>query len=215
MILSELVGDEHHPAYQALAVKNGERHYDFLRSIVQVSLMVGRPCLSTAIIKALNYHAIACLHVSAGEYRPCPVTVGKPPDQYIPPEHYRVQALMDDMVNMVNRSWDGTDALKLATLVLWQMNAIHPFINGNGRTARAACYFVLCVKANGWLPGKTILPELLKIRERARYVAALKHADKTATTGAIELQPLHDLIAELLREQLASAAPPQPAEPAN
>ena len=63
-----------------------------------------------------------------------PVTVG----DYHPPEHYRVQALMDDFVNNVNRSWENADPVVLATLVLWRLNNIHPFINGNGRTARAA-----------------------------------------------------------------------------
>ena len=53
------------------------------------------------MIKAINYHAIACLHTDAGEYRPCPVEVG----DYRPPEHYRVDALMDDFVNIVNRRW--------------------------------------------------------------------------------------------------------------
>jgi Fic family protein len=206
MILADLVAGENDPRYQALEAANGERHYDFLKSIVSTGLDVGRPYLSSTVIKALNFHAIACLHVAAGEYRPCPVTVGTGADQYDPPPHYRVQALMDDMVNMVNRYWDRTDAVALATFVLWRMNQIHPFINGNGRTARAACYLVVCLKEEKLLPGKTILPELIK-RERPRYVTALKQLDQSAIAGALNLQPLVDLVSELLNEQLASAAP--------
>ena len=134
MILHEICGSEAHPAYQALAVSNGNRQYDFLGSIVTASLAVDRPFLSSAILKALNYHAITCLHVNAGEYRPCPVKVGI----HEPPAHFLVQALMDDFVNSVNRNWDKADPLVLASLVLWRLNYIHPFINGNGRTARAA-----------------------------------------------------------------------------
>ena len=95
----------------------------------------------------INYHAIACLHTNAGEYRPCSVKVGG----YAPPEHYRVNTLMDDFVNVVNHRWDKADPIWLTAYVLWRLNNIHPFINGNGRTARAACYFVLCVKVEGWV----------------------------------------------------------------
>ena len=96
--------------------------------------------------------------------------------EYQPPDHYLVAPLMDDMVNMVNRTWEGADPVVLAAFVLWRLNAIHPFINGNGRTARAACYFVLCLKLGGWLPGKVILPELIR-RNRDKYVSVLKEVD--------------------------------------
>ena len=116
MILFELVGDEKHPAYQNLSIDNLERQYGFLRSIINAAIDLKRPMISTAIIKALNVHAISCLHVNAGEYRPCPVQVG----DYTPPEHYRVPELMNAFVNEVNRNWEAADALALATYVLWQ-----------------------------------------------------------------------------------------------
>ena len=110
MILYELTNTEHHPLYQDLEVANGNRQYDFLRSIVSVSLGAGRTFLSQTVIKALNFQAIACLHTSAGEFRPCQVAVG----DHIPPQHYRVQALMDDFVNVINHAWTSTDAVALA-----------------------------------------------------------------------------------------------------
>lgn len=100
MIVFELVNTENHPVYQALEVSNGNRQYDFIRSIVQASLDLEKPFLSQHIIKAFNFHAITCLHTNPGEYRPCEVTVGI----HNPPRHYRVAALMDDFVNTVNRS---------------------------------------------------------------------------------------------------------------
>lgn len=204
MILYELVGSEQHPVYQALEISNGDRQYDFLRAIVTAALAIQRPFLSSHLIKALNFHAITCLHTHSGEYRPCAVTVG----DYNPPDHYRVEALMDDFVNSINRMWETSDAVVLASLVLWRLNHIHPFINGNGRTARAASYFVLCVKAGNWLPGKTILPELIR-RERDAYVAALKQVDQSLTTGVLDITPLHKLLSDLLTEQIngAQAAP--------
>jgi fido (protein-threonine AMPylation protein) len=200
VILFEITQREDHPVYEELMIANGNRHYDFLRSIVEVSLKIGRPFLSQHLLKALNFHAIVCLHTNAGEYRPCPVKVG----DYVPPDHYRVTALMDDFVNSVNRSWEETDAVVLATYVLWRLNHIHPFINGNGRTARAACYFALCLKLGGWLRGTTILPELL--RQQAyhdEYVRALRKADASLPTGQLDMSELHALISRLLELQLA------------
>ncbi|MBA4777327.1 MAG: Fic family protein [Rhizobiales bacterium] len=196
MILFELTGTEANPSYQKLAIANGNRQYDFLKSIVEISLEIGRPFLSQHVIKALNFQAITCLHTNAGEYRPCPVTVGT----YEPPQHYRVSALMDDFVNTVNRNWESLDPVVLASFVLWRLNHIHPFINGNGRTARASCYFVLCLKLGALLPGEKILPELLT-ENRARYVTALQEVD--ASLPNLNLAPLHTLLSELLDIQVA------------
>jgi Fic/DOC family len=211
MILSECGAGEGSEIYQELEASNSSRHYDFLRSAVVTSLKVNRPFISTTPLKAFNYHAIACLHTSAGEYRPCAVGVG----DHKPPPHYLVPAQMDDFINQVNRAWETAPAMALAAFVLWRLNYIHPFINGNGRTARAASYFVLCVKAQTWFPGDPILPELLRGVNRDEYVAALRHADSSAEKGPVDLAPLHDLMDRLLNEQmgLTPPPPPPPAEP--
>jgi prophage maintenance system killer protein len=215
VIIHELIGhNENHPVYQALEISNGNRQYEFLKSIVAAALQVQRPFLSHHIIKALNFQAITCLHTNAGEYRPCPVTVG----DFLPPDHYRVESLMDDFINMVNRSWETADPVTLSAYCLWRLNSVHPFINGNGRTARATCYFVLCVKAGGWLPGQTILPELIR-RDRPQYIEVLKQVDASAAQGELNLTPLHAFLSKLLDEQLkgssslgneAPAAAPEP-----
>jgi Fic family protein len=165
---------------------------------VTAGLGIGSDFLSTTVIKALNFHAITCLHVNAGEYRPCAVKVGEGDGAYLPPHDFQVQARMDDFVNRVNRSWDSADPVSLATFVLWQLNHIHPFINGNGRTARASCYFVLCLKFKQLLPGKVTLPELLT-RDRDEYVVALKEADKQ------DPKPLHAMLTRLIAEQISTA----------
>jgi hypothetical protein len=66
VILYEILGTEANAAYQELEIANGERQYDFIRSLVSAALQLNRAFLSQAVIKALNYHAIACLHTNAG-----------------------------------------------------------------------------------------------------------------------------------------------------
>lgn len=203
MIVFDLVGTESHPAYEALAIANLNRQYDFLRSLVGTSITLNRPMLSQEVILALNFHAISCLHANAGQLRPCPVYVGQGPSQYNPPDHVRVPALMHLFVDEVNRYWETADPVYLAAFVLWRLNWIHPFINGNGRTARVVCYFVLCLKMGAWLPGNMILPELIRANRDA-YVAALKAADASFAAGAFDLAALHGLLSTLISEQIAS-----------
>ena len=200
MFIFELTGSEHDPTYEKLSIENLNRQYDFLRSITEASLALRRPMLSIEVIKSFNYHAITCLHVSAGEFRPCPVTVG----DYQPPLHFQVPALMQMFTNEVNRFWERVDALTLATLVLWRLNHIHPFVNGNGRTARVTAYYVLCLASGGWLPGSKILPERI-VERRSEYVNALRKVDQSFDAGELSLAPLHGLLAELLDQQLAES----------
>ena len=81
-----------------------------------------------------------------------------------------------------------------------RLNNIHPLINGNGRTARAA--FVLCVKVGGWLGGGTILPERLRAC-RDEYVRALEEGDKERNVEEPDLTSLRGLIWRLLSEQIS------------
>src|SRR5690606_15364686 len=110
----------------------------------------------------------------------------------------------DDMQKVIEQNWATADPVALAAFVLWRLNHIHPFINGNGRTARVSAYYVLCVRTGGWLPGQQILPELIRAN-RPEYVAALKAADAALAAGQLDLGPLHALLTRLLNEQLASA----------
>lgn len=209
MILSDLTNDdESNPVYQALQISNVARQYEFLRSIVAAAIAADRRFLSQHVIKALNFHAITCLHANAGEYRPWFVEVGN----HVPPPHYRVQPLMDDFVNLVNSRWEASDPFALAAFVLWRLNYIHPFINGNGRTARAVCYFVLCLRFGGELPGTVTLPELIS-RDRDEYVLALQAIDASLATGVVDITPLQTMLQRLVVEQLATAGIHPPAQP--
>ena len=200
MILFDLVGrTEDNALYRKLESSNTNRQLDFLDSIIQAALETERPFLSQAIIKALNYHAISCLHPYAGQYRPCRVNLR---DGHTPPEPHCIPGLMDDFVNLTNQSFvlgkTAMETIATAAWVLWRLNWIHPFINGNGRTARAACYFVLCAKKKGRLSGRTTLPILLK-EHRKDYIEALQKADQ-----GDEQIALQSLIAHLIVKQVQS-----------
>lgn len=60
---------------------------------------------------------------------------------YIPPEYSDIPALLDELVNYVNTSDDHP--LIKAAVVHYQIVTIHPFEDGNGRTARLVSGYVL------------------------------------------------------------------------
>jgi Fic family protein len=83
--------------------------------------------------------------------------------------------------------------------MLW----IHPFIEGNGRTARAICYYLLCARIGRLLPGKIIVPE--RIRDnRAPYIAALRKADQAWEDGNYDINDMAIYLAALLQANCAT-----------
>ena len=89
----------------------------------------------------------------------------------------------------------------LPAYALWRMNWIHPFIEGNGRTARAACYYLICLRHGALLPGTKIVPE--RIREnRQPYYTALQAADRHWANGHFNVDELAAYLEGLLQAQL-------------
>ena len=175
---------------------NGSRHYEFLLSMIDAAIKTDRRELTQALIKAINFHAIAGLHMEAGVYRPVPVMVGN----LDLPHHTEVPDLMEQFVNTANTLWESTPFVTVAAYALWGLNRIHPFVNGNGRTARAVCYYIISTSMGLVLPGNPILPEQFRLRHD-EYVAGLRMADNG------DFEPLITLTTTLLRRQLESAAP--------
>lgn len=58
----------------------------------------------------------------------------------IPPHFDDVPKLVDQFISVAHENWDVAEhPTMLAAYVFWRLNWMHPFIESNGRTARAAC----------------------------------------------------------------------------
>jgi Fic family protein len=110
--------------------------------------------------------------------------------------------MIEDMCDYVNSSWEAKTAIHLSAYVMWRLNWIHPFTDGNGRTSRAASYLILCVKTGYLLPGKLTIPDQIS-QDRTPYYQALEAADRSlATTSSLDLREMETLLSSLLARQL-------------
>jgi Fic family protein len=81
-----------------------------------------------------------------GKYRVDGVVVNDPRKKkiaYIPPNASDVVPLMNDLIDYLKKEYDIIDPLILAGIFHRQFVAIHPFMDGNGRTARLVTKYLL------------------------------------------------------------------------
>jgi Fic family protein len=155
--------------------------------------------LRPSSILELNRLAIDGLDAFAGNWRPGPVTISGSKHQ--PPPAFRVPELVEEMCDYVNDNWGGKRATHLAAYVMWRMNWIHAFTDGNGRTARAVSYLVLSVRLGMKVPGEPTIPELIT-ENRDPYYAALEKADAAFEGKQLDLESMEALLENLLAKQL-------------
>lgn len=187
--------------YARVQEQNLLRQYDLLTNCIEIGFAKGIEAFDKYTLWTLNASAVANIAQFGGRFREQPIYVGS----HRPPHFKEVPGLMDQFISLIHENWDVHDhPTMLPAYALWRLNWIHPFIEGNGRTARAACYYLLCMRAGRLLPGRKIVPE--RIREnRNPYYAALQSADRAWDNGDFDVSELADYLQQLLADQLADA----------
>lgn len=188
---------ENEELFNRIQEQNLNRQYELLINCIEIGLLKGPVSFDKYLLWALDHVAVANISQFGGRFRREPIYVG----DHKPPHFKDVDEWMDRFVSTVQENWYVWTETELAAYVLWRMNWIHPFIEGNGRTARAASYFVMCVRAGKLLSGRKIVPE--RIREnREAYEAALIAADRAWDDGHLDFTQMEDFLASLLQAQL-------------
>lgn len=114
-----------------------------------------------------------------GRYRETPMIIGDLKNRKInftPPAHYKVPYLIKEFLEWLNNNRDIYPVL-LAGIAHYELVRIHPFIDGNGRTARALATLILSLEKFD-IKRYFALDEFYN-NDRASYVNALKSADKS------------------------------------
>ncbi|MDQ0418894.1 Fic family protein [Croceifilum oryzae] len=115
-------------------------------------------------------HAIVLNRIrpnDAGRYRGVPVTVG----DHLPPQPWEVSIQMEQLIQKYYREWSMLHPLEQVAYLHCDFVRIHPFIDGNGRTARLI--------TNLELMKQDYPPVILPVEERVAYYEALQKYDDT------------------------------------
>jgi hypothetical protein len=189
------------PIGQFISDRNRARQYDYLQASFVVSMYGAGLDIDHDFICSLNFYATQYISPQPGRYR----------------RHYNVEVethkgrdwpyVYEDMAEFIetlHSDWGKLDPLQAAAYAVWGVNHIHPFCDGNGRTARALSYFVLCKKLGRWLPGETTVMELIRAEERDHYCEILQRMHdargKAMTTDLAEMTTfLNDLVLRQIR----------------
>lgn len=185
--------------YAKIQERNLLRQYDLLTNCIEIGLKKGIDSFDKYTLWALNYAAVSNISQFGGRYREEPIYVGN----HWPPHFREVPNMMDRFFSVIHENWDLLDnPTVLPAYALWRLNWIHPFVEGNGRTARAACYYLLCLKHGALLPGPKIVPERIR-EDRDPYYAALRAADMAWDQGHFDVSELAKYLSGLLVLQLS------------
>jgi Fic family protein len=151
----------------------------------------------------LHLHRIALKGLSsyAGNFRPAGIEIRG--SKHEPVGAHMVPEEVEHMCDYVNDNWEESLPIHLGAYALWKLNWIHPFTDGNGRTARAISYLLLCLRLGYRLPGSNTIPDQIS-RDKTPYYKALEAADKASADKKIELSVLEEYLAGLLANQLVS-----------
>ena len=123
---------------------------------------------------------------------------------HTPPTFDTVQSHMENFFKLMVERWPSFSAVDAGAYTLWLINWVHPFKNGNGRSARAFCYACVSLKLGFVLPGSPTLIDLI-MQNRNEYQDALKAADISyESTGEPDLTLMGALVERLLVEQLST-----------
>ena len=110
---------------------------------------------------------------NAGAYRTENVIISGA--KHRPPQHFLVKEQMENLIKQYNGEWQGLHPIERVSLLHGEFVKIHPFVDGNGRTARLLLNFELMKTG--------FPPAIIKKEMRSEYYDSLDLAHTTGDYG--------------------------------
>lgn len=137
----------------------------------------------------LNIHSLILKGIDeqwAGRYRQVPVRISG--SDVVLPNYVKVPSLMKDFMRWL-QSIQGEHPVKIAADAHYKLVSIHPWVDGNGRTARLLMDFILI--QHGYPPA------IIRKEERRRYLSSIEEAQLDGS-----IQKFYDLMVEATERTL-------------
>lgn len=207
-------GDRHSKAHSAELItdpqeraeaeaRNALQQFDAAVEIIDSFLQEPERPFKLRPSALLHLHRVALQGISsfAGNHRPAGIEIEG--SAHEPIGAHLVPEALEEMCDYINENWSEKPAVHLAAYAMWRINWIHPFDDGNGRTARMVSYLVLCTRLGCHLPGRYTVPEQIA-EDKSPYYKALEEADKAFMAGEVNVKGLEGLLSDMLAKQLVS-----------
>lgn len=184
LVLSEGITIKGKPLKDHLEAKDHQEALEYLFDLVEKDK---KNTLSSKTIRSLHQLITQTTDKEfSGQYRTGQVYISGSDHQ--PPEAIEVPKLMDNLVRWINSNYKKINAIELAAIAHHKLVNIHPFFDGNGRTARLLMNLLL-------MQNSYPLVIILK-NDRKKYYQVLATADKG------DCQPLIKFIAQAVERSL-------------
>ncbi|WGH79454.1 Fic family protein [Jannaschia ovalis] len=178
---------------------NALDQFDWGMDEVERWIKAKRPSLNISMVLTLHRKAMDGIDPYAGNFRPAGVAIKGSSHEPISGED--VARHVEEMLEYLKANWSSHTATHLSSYVMWRLNWIHPFSDGNGRTSRILSYMVLCGKLEKVLPGTNTIPEQIA-ENKSPYYNALEAADEAWKRGKTDLGEMEGLLEGYLANQL-------------
>jgi len=144
-------------------------HHDALEFLYELIGDKNQQTISEHLIRSIHSLVVKKTDEEfAGKYRTSNVLIGG--SNYTPPDALQVSTDMNKLMSWLVKERKNTHLIELSAILHHKLVYIHPFFDGNGRTARLMMNIVL-------MRGKYPLVVILK-NDRKKYYNALDKADK-------------------------------------
>lgn len=144
--------------------KNHEKAIEYLGEIVQLKYRLSEKDI-------FHIHSLVLNGIEeefAGRYRNGQVRIVGA--NFIPPNYLKIDELMKELVAAINKNPEKTDLITLAAKTHHKFVWIHPFFDGNGRSARLIMNLLLMKYG--------FPPAVILKNDRKKYYEALNRANK-------------------------------------
>lgn len=180
VVLQQGITISEKPIKESVEVKNLGLAYDFFFDLAQEETSVSENYLRqvhTLIVGGDEY-------LQAGNYRNIGVIITG--SEHTPPEPFEIPIRMRELMSWIDENI-GFNPVLVSAIAHHELAKIHPFVDGNGRTARLLLNFILLKR------GYPICN--LKREDRPKYYEAMSQADEGEYDALINM--VHDSCNEL------------------
>ena len=163
LVLKEGITISEKSIQDTIEVKNLGTAFDFFYELAQQDTPI-----SENYLKQMHQLVVGNdPYLNAGNYRNVGVVITG--SEHTPPEPFELPFKMQELMEWLNENFEQENPIVLAAVAHHEMAKIHPFADGNGRTARLLLNLILMKK------GYPICS--IKRTERPRYYEAMSEAD--------------------------------------